>query len=358
MAMSSNARLGLGALAAIAVAVFLVLLIPRPQDPVLLIDDSAPTAEVEEVIAVAVPQVVVIAPVLDTLRVDPDGSSVLAGMAAPFQEVAILVDGTEVETVTADASGSFAALPALGFSAVSRAISLIADPKGAAVASAETYLVGPIVAPVVVVASPETTEITAQAPLDIPVPQSAPAVIVASSEGVRVVQTGGEDEAPDVLSNVAFDSITYDPSGEVLIAGRAAGEGFVNVYLDSQPITTSRITQDGDWRTDLPQVDTGIYTLRVDEVNAAGDVLSRVETPFFREEPAAVAAQMATLTAQPDFKVAVTTVQPGSTLWAIAEQAFGEGILYVKVFEANRDNIRDPDLIYPGQVFRIPEADQ
>ena len=358
MAMSNNARLGLGALAAIAVAVTLVLVIPRPQEPVLLIDDSVQTAAVEEVIAVATPDAVVIAPVLDTLRVDPDGSSVLAGMAAPFQEVVILVDGTEVETVTADASGSFAALPALGFSQVSRAISLIADPKGAAVASAETYLVGPIVAPVIVAAPSETAENTARAPLDIPVPQPAPAVIVASSEGVRVVQTGGEDEAPDVLSNVALDSISYDPSGEVLIAGRGTGDGFVNVYLDNQPITTSRISQEGDWRTDLPQVDTGVYTLRVDEVNVAGDVLSRVETPFLREEPAAVAAQMATQTAKPDFKVAVTTVQPGATLWAIAEQAFGEGILYVKVFEANRDSIRDADLIYPGQVFRIPQADQ
>ncbi|MBL4917539.1 LysM peptidoglycan-binding domain-containing protein [Tabrizicola sp. DMG-N-6] len=49
------------------------------------------------------------------------------------------------------------------------------------------------------------------------------------------------------------------------------------------------------------------------------------------------------------------TVQPGFTLWAIARDQLGEGVLYVQVFEANRDRIRDPDLIYPGQVFAIPE---
>ncbi|MFN4172801.1 MAG: LysM peptidoglycan-binding domain-containing protein [Pseudorhodobacter sp.] len=49
------------------------------------------------------------------------------------------------------------------------------------------------------------------------------------------------------------------------------------------------------------------------------------------------------------------TVQPGFTLWAIARDQLGEGILYVQVFEANRDRIRNPDLIYPGQVFAIPE---
>ena len=49
------------------------------------------------------------------------------------------------------------------------------------------------------------------------------------------------------------------------------------------------------------------------------------------------------------------TVQSGATLWAIARDRYGEGLLYVRVFEANRDTIRDPDLIYPGQVFALPE---
>jgi len=47
-------------------------------------------------------------------------------------------------------------------------------------------------------------------------------------------------------------------------------------------------------------------------------------------------------------------VQPGFTLWGIARDSFGDGVLYVQVYEANRDKIRDPDLIYPGQVFTIP----
>ena len=50
------------------------------------------------------------------------------------------------------------------------------------------------------------------------------------------------------------------------------------------------------------------------------------------------------------------TVQPGHTLWAIAKGELGEGILYVQVYEANREAIRDPDLIYPGQVFTIPSG--
>ena len=48
------------------------------------------------------------------------------------------------------------------------------------------------------------------------------------------------------------------------------------------------------------------------------------------------------------------TVQPGYSLWKIARDTYGEGVLYVQVYEANRERIRDPDLIYPGQVFLLP----
>lgn len=64
-------------------------------------------------------------------------------------------------------------------------------------------------------------------------------------------------------------------------------------------------------------------------------------------EPATVPAPPAPVT---------VTVQPGHTLWAIAKGELGEGILYVQVYEANREAIRDPDLIYPGQVFTIPSG--
>jgi nucleoid-associated protein YgaU len=47
-------------------------------------------------------------------------------------------------------------------------------------------------------------------------------------------------------------------------------------------------------------------------------------------------------------------VQPGFTLWGIARESYGEGVMYVRVYEANKTQIRDPDLIYPGQVFTVP----
>ena len=51
-------------------------------------------------------------------------------------------------------------------------------------------------------------------------------------------------------------------------------------------------------------------------------------------------------------------IQPGDNLWTIARHIYGRGIQYTIIYEANRDQIRDPDLIYPGQVFATPKAER
>ena len=154
---------------------------------------------------------------------------------------------------------------------------------------------------------------------------------------------------------MVIDTITYNPEGEVSLGGRGSGSGFVRVYLDNKPVKTTEIGVDGQWRASLPQVDTGVYTLRIDEVSAAGVVTSRVETPFKREEPELLAALDKRDENARAVNVGVVTVQPGNTLWGIATEKYGDGFLYVRVFDANKDHIRDPDLIYPGQVFTIPD---
>jgi len=50
----------------------------------------------------------------------------------------------------------------------------------------------------------------------------------------------------------------------------------------------------------------------------------------------------------------VGEVKKGETLWKIAEQYYGDGALYPKIFEANRDILKDPDRINIGQKLRIP----
>ena len=192
----------------------------------------------------------------------------------------------------------------------------------------------PTVAPVVV---EDILEETPAAP-------EAPVVLLASKEGVRVLQA----PKPDAMTAL-LGSISYDDAGDVALTGAASGE-FVRVYLNNRAVATSQIEANGDWQAGLPAVDTGIYTLRVDELDKQGQVVARVETPFKREEPEVLAAATET-----EKLVQAITVQPGSTLWAIAQERYGSGTLYTRVFKANADTIKNPDLIYPGQVFRVPD---
>lgn len=187
-------------------------------------------------------------------------------------------------------------------------------------------------------------------------PPSDPPLLASDAEGVRVMRPGVDVEAPDAMSSLALDSISYDMEGEVTLSGRAEGQGFVRIYLDNRPVMTVPVSPDGEWRSDLPQVETGVYTMRLDRVSESGEVTERIETPFRRERPETIAGVMRDETSRAGFKAAVRTIQPGNTLWAISRERYGEGILYVRIFEANKDLIRDPDLIYPGQVFRLPEG--
>ena len=50
------------------------------------------------------------------------------------------------------------------------------------------------------------------------------------------------------------------------------------------------------------------------------------------------------------------TVHPGDTLSAIAQRELGDAKKYMKIFEANRDQLQDPDKIKPGQVLKIPSV--
>jgi nucleoid-associated protein YgaU len=258
--------------------------------------------------------------VADTPDPDPVVSSQQATQQATAQDVPVVQDESAVEMA-------------------------LAEPSAAEPTSPQATL--PLASPV---DRPETPEGPLPDQLAAPGAAEAPAVILSTEAGVEVLQAGGGP--PQALDQIALDAITYEDAGSVVLSGRGAVDEFVRVYIDNEPVQTTVITPDGRWRADLPNVDSGPYTLRVDAVDSEGTVISRVESPFLREDPVLLA--QAIERGEAAATVQVVTVQPGNTLWAIARDRYGEGPAYVRVFEANRDRIRDPDLIYPGQVFSIP----
>ena len=329
-------------------------------------------------------------PEFDVVRVDADGGALVAGRAQAGSALTLRLDGQEIEATRADSGGSFVALFTLSTSAVPRVLSLeMAMDDGSIIVAEQTVIIAPVTPPVAVAAleTPTVLETPVETDVDVPAdaiaevvtpqaaettseataeafaaevvpeivvtevtPAAAPTILIADADGVRVVQTAENAEAPEAEVQLVLDTIAYDTTGDVILSGRGEAATGVQVYLDNQPVQATNVNEAGSWRAALAEVEPGTYTLRVDGVGAGGEVVSRIETPFQREDQSVLAALPASAAG-----VSVITVQPGFTLWGIAREAFGEGVLYVRVFEANQELISNPDLIYPGQVFIIPD---
>ena len=364
------------------------------------------------------------APVMETARIDADGTAIIAGRAAPNETVSIMVDDEVIDEVQTDGSGNYASIFEMDASDTARVVSVatpeaqgtqdlivmptqvqvtpdpveevtkvvedieteaetvvamlseetpvqdavvmtetvdaqgdaevtqeasveqVEDPN-AEVDTSDTPVTAEAVQPVPVEDAAEQ-EVVEQTPVAEPIEQ-APAVLMTSKDGVKVVQAPVEK-----TDDVTLDAISYSDQGDVTLSGRASSETNVQVYVDNTLTTATKTDEDGAWETDLDNVDAGVYTLRIDEVDQSSQVQSRIELPFKREDRE-VLAQASDTEVADDAVIKNVIVQPGSTLWAIARERYGEGILYVQVFAANRDKIRDPDLIYPGQVFDLPK---
>ncbi|MEM7210326.1 MAG: LysM peptidoglycan-binding domain-containing protein [Pseudomonadota bacterium] len=171
-------------------------------------------------------------------------------------------------------------------------------------------------------------------------PEAAPTLVQPQRETLALLQP-----AERAVVGVVLDSVTYDESGAVILSGRGVVERVIRIYANGEAAGTARVDPDGRWvwatETARPE---DIKLFRMDELGPEGSVTSRVETPFTYSRFAPKLVQ--------DRRV---VIQRGDALWRIAEQFYGEGIRYSMIYGANTELIRDPDLIYPGQIFTIPE---
>jgi len=157
-------------------------------------------------------------------------------------------------------------------------------------------------------------------------------------------------QAPGRISNdgeLALMVVDYDEEGKTRVSGEAPPGAPVRIYVDNRRAADVVSAASGEWQAVLEdELAPGTYTLRLDQLGAGGKPVARLETPFERVSQPPVAGRVA---------VDYVVVQPGNSLWRIARRLFGDGIKYVHIYEANQTQIRDPDLIYPGQVFEVPK---
>lgn len=274
-------------------------------------------------------------PSFDVVRIDPAGNAVMAGRAAPNATVHIFDGDHEIGTVSADPRGEWVFVPPGPLPPGSRELSLSAHVGDQDVRSDQ----------VVVLAVPEHGRDLAGRPTS---GADQPLIVSTSRSGQgagRVLQGPGAGAG----ARLSLDVASIDSSGAVTLSGHAPPHATLQIYLNNNLLGRAVADAQGRWQlAPSEHVPVGSYTLRLDEMKEDGKVATRIELPFAR---GADVAESAGGTGAAD--ASNVTVKKGDSLWRIARRTSGRGMAYLVIYQANRDQIRDPNLIYPGQVFHV-----
>ncbi|WP_342642739.1 LysM peptidoglycan-binding domain-containing protein [Rhodoligotrophos ferricapiens] len=414
-------------------------------------------------------------PSFDIVRVEEDGTAVIAGRATPSAGVTVHLDTKVLGETKANDRGEWVLVVDDPISPGSHDLSAEASgPDGQPLRSKQ----------VVALALPDRAE---ERPLIVATEPGEPAKVMQAPERSEPVisPTGGHD--------LAIASVDYNSRGEMIFAGQAEAGAKVRLYIDNKHIADAQTDSRGNWTLEyMGEIAVGTHQLRADQLSSAGKVERRIELPFERANDAMIAQLLDqraddAASAKPSSKPAdekqstsapeqvartqpseqhgsatigndgrvlksndrlaeteVTgtararegeggpsgttagssqpmqtptgtgesavaqgptqapsptqedgaleqpgsgsaqitgsseiqshadagtqdreqeqqgagrvVIQPGNNLWRIARVIYGKGVQYTVIYEANKDRIRDPDLIYPGQIFSTPGA--
>jgi len=258
--------------------------------------------------------------------------------------------GNEIGRAAANANGEWVLVPATPLPPGATELSLSEQlPTGEQVTGEGTVVL-------VVPAPPTQTVQLAAAPQQAgqqPAPSPpAMALLTTPNEPSRILQAPAvpSDQAPPAPEGsppLALGTMDYSQDGAMRFSGSAKPGATVRVYVDGQPAGDAKAEGNGAWTLTPPaEMRPGLHKLRLDELSPTGNVIARTELPF----------QRANLD-EKQIAPGSVIVQPGECLWVIARHSYGAGIRYTAIFQANRSQIREANLIYPGQVFTVPAAE-
>lgn len=261
-------------------------------------------------------------PSFDVVRIDPQGNTVMAGRAGPLATVIVLDGETEIGRIAADGRGEWVFIPPEALGAGTHELSLRVDQDDSEALLSDSVVV-----------------------MSIPEQDGDILIIETAREGgaSRILQAPSQQSPIDL----SVETVDYDDQGRVFLSGQALAGNSIQIYLDNTFAGRAEVDSTGYWSIESSELAMpGQHTVRADELDAESMVIARVEVPFNRQPP------------QPGAQTGAITVVKGNSLWRIARRVYGEGVMFTLIYEANQDQIKDPDLIYPGQVFTLPVRDR
>jgi nucleoid-associated protein YgaU len=305
-------------------------------------------------------------PAFDVARIEPTGEAVIAGRATPGAAVELLRGGEPHDRAVADQSGQFVMVPPRLPSGTYDLTLRSRQPDGKQAASKQS---------VAVAIEPRSTD--------------RPVVALMTPDKPTVVLS--QPAAPKPIAGaVVVEAVETEPGGKLHVSGQARPGAGVRLYLNDSFVASVTAGADGRFAVTINEgVAPGSYRVRLDEVESnSGSVRARAEVPFNVPDTGTTAPVQAQATAskRPDIaaaakqpqlaageptvlpdgetpstvvvpKVATTTVSRGDSLWRLSRNTYGAGTRYAVIYKANREQIRNPNLIYPGQIFVLPTQD-
>ena len=181
-------------------------------------------------------------------------------------------------------------------------------------------------------------------------PEQPQPAVTAPAAPAQQQAAAGMPNAPPSAGGVSVDSVDYDDRGNLALAGKAEPGSVVEPKIalpdkDAESLGEARADKKGEWRLRVERpIAPGRYDLTVEERSAEGAPRSRLRLPFERADP---------ITDFPPGDIVV--VQPGNSLWRIARRVYGQGVRYTTIYAANQAQIGNPNLIFPGQIFSVPQ---
>ncbi|MCW5695303.1 MAG: LysM peptidoglycan-binding domain-containing protein [Bauldia sp.] len=270
-----------------------------------------------------------VAPLYDIVRVGVDGAVILAGQGTPGARIELIDAFDVIGVAEVNGRGEWVLLPDGALSPGTHDLALRTT-------SADGRY-----------------QVVADERIGVLVEAGSPALVVLAGPDApsRVLQQPRAQDA--VRGDPAVVTIgTVEADGAALYVG-GEGRGLIRVYLDETMIAEAVADAGGQWTILAEAPDgPGPHVIRADRLEpGSATVVARAEVTF-GQSPALVAAMD---DAPPD--VMTLAIRRGDNLWELARRLYGDGLRYTTIYDANRDQIRDPGLIYPGQVLVIPAPD-
>ena len=276
---------------------------------------------------------------IDLARVKPDGAAVFAGTAAPNAKIRIFEGDILLGETIANANGEWVIVLEKSLAAGQHLISVAMERSDGTTEMADRSL------------AVEIYQDTETKPLVALLPETATEVpVLIQSPDAAMPETAeaapAKLQANSQIAALAPSAIVWRDASRILISGTARGGVRVAVNDAKGQFGEALVLADGAWQVAGGlDMDIAVNHLRFALFDDANQIIARYDLPVKARD-----------LAKGQDGSPLVVVNKGDMLWRIAYHQLGEGVKYVDIVRRNKQDIVDPDLIFPKQIFAVPQS--